>query len=117
MDIIGTFYILGISLVIITYIGLKHLFSDGLNSLFYFGPLYVITRDNSNIKDPHLSLGFMRQTSHPWKIGKGLNIRFNRYSIQIGLCRKSGHKDEESGLLGAMGGRLLDEDVSEIRKW
>lgn len=103
--------VLSIILIIVT------LYKKSLNSLIYFKSLYIILRDNANIKTPTLSKGFMRQTSQPWMVGTGLNIRINRYLLQIGFCKPSKHTNEESGLLGALGGRLMDTNVSEIREW
>ena len=89
-----------------------------LNAVTLFGSLYWIIRDNSSLNIPHVSIGFMRQTSHPWKIGKGLQFRFSNYSVQVGLCRShNSFKTEEDGLLEALGGRILEEDASTIRNW
>lgn len=109
--------ILVIIVSILSYITFCYIFVARINSLMSVGPLYLITRDNATLKSPILSLGFMRQTSSPWKIGKGLQLRISRYSIQVGLCKKSNNQDEQSGLLHAMGGRLLELNGSEIGKW
>jgi hypothetical protein len=93
------------------------LFRDTLNKLQYLGPIYWITRDNTSLKAPSISIGFMRQIASPWKIGKGVQFKYKNYSFQIGLCRKSTHNDETSGILGALGGRYLDDDADTIRKW
>lgn len=103
--------VLSISLIILA------VHRKALNSLIYFKSLYIILRDNANITGPVVSKGFMRQTSQPWMVGNGINIRVHRYSLQIGVCKPSQHTDEESGLLGALGGRLLDTNASEIREW
>ena len=93
------------------------LYKKALNSLIYFKSVYMILRDNANITDPLISKGFMRQTSQPWMVGRGLNFRLKNYSLQIGVCKPSDHADEQSGLLGALGGRLMDTNASEIREW
>ena len=92
-------------------------FRDTLNRLQYIGPIYWITRDNTPKDYPLLSIGFMRQTSFPWKIGKGLQVSFGRYSFQFGICKKSNHSDETEGILGALGGRYLDTSTRDIREW
>ena len=93
------------------------LFRNTLNKLQYLGPIYWITRDNTSLKAPFISIGFMRQTSPPWKIGKGIQVKYKNYAFQLGFCRKSTHIDETSGMLGALGGRYLDDGVDTIRKW
>ena len=108
--------IITLSILIVT-IGSYFLFRDTLNKLQYLGPIYWITRDNTSLTSPFISIGFMRQTAPPWKIGKGLQFRYKNYSFQIGFCRKSTHNDETSGILGAIGGRYLDDDADTIRKW
>ena len=103
--------------VILSCMAFWYVFTVRLNSLVSIGPLYIIARDNASLTSPMLSIGFMRQTSPPWKNGRGIQVRFRTYSIQIGLCKKSHNKDEQSGLLDAMGGRLLDLNGREIGKW
>lgn len=93
------------------------LFRDTLNRLQYIGPVYWITRDNTPKGTPLLSIGFMRQTSFPWKIGKGIQVSLHKYSFQLGICKKSNHYDEEEGILGALGGRYLDTSTKDIREW
>jgi hypothetical protein len=93
------------------------LFRDTLNKLQYLGPIYWITRDNTSLNTPFISIGFMRQIAPPWKIGKGIQFTYKNYSFQTGFCRKYTHTDETSGILGALGGRYLDDDVDTIRKW
>jgi hypothetical protein len=82
--------------------------------------IYTILRDIGTPADPTISIGFMRQTGPPWKTGKGLQIRIKKYIFQIGICKsnkKVKAKGEETGLLYAMQGRLLEEEPSKIGNW
>lgn len=90
-----------------------------LNTVWIAGLLYWIVRDSDKAgKFPvSLGFGFMRQTSSPWKTGWGLQIRFLKYIYQIGLCRKSKDLDDQSGLLYAVKGRILDTPITEIGEW
>jgi hypothetical protein len=91
-----------------------------MNSLRSIAFLYAIIRDTGNPKTPVFSWGFMRQTGHPWKTGKGLQIRIKKYVVQIGFCKsnkKVKAQEEENGLLYAMQGRLLEEEPSKIGNW
>jgi hypothetical protein len=110
-------WILLSSLVVAT--GCYLLFRDTLNRLQYIGFVYWITRDNGKKGDPFLSVGFMRQTASPWKVGKGVQVRLSKYTVQVGVCRsnKSRISSEADGLLHAMGGRLMEEDAATIRRW
>lgn len=106
-------------ILLFIYMGLYFLFKDTMNRLQYVGPIYWITRDIGKTGDPVLSVGFMRQTSYPWKTGRGVQVRIKQYTFQIGICKahKNNVIDEETGLLHALGGRLLEDDVTTIRKW
>lgn len=91
-----------------------------MNRLYSIWFLYGILRDIGTQKDPLVSIGFMRQTGPPWKTGKGLQLRFGKYILQVGLCRTSKdlrHVKEDDGLLYAMQGRLLEEDPNKIGSW
>lgn len=88
-----------------------------MNNLYTIGPLYWITRDTGTYQDRILAIGFMRQTSAPWRVGRGLHIRFGKYSFQIGLSKKSKKTDDTEGLLYAMQGRVLNTTVAEIGDW
>jgi hypothetical protein len=59
----------------------------------------------------------MRQTSPPWKVGKGPQIRIGKYAFQFGLARKTGMKTEEDGLLMAVQGRFMDTKPGDIGDW
>ena len=88
-----------------------------MNNLYTIGPLYWITRDTVTYQDRILAIGFMRQTSAPWRVGRGLHIRFGKYSFQVGLSKKSKKTYDTEGLLYAMQGRVLNTTVAEIGDW
>jgi len=88
-----------------------------LNVVHKSGPLYLITRDTGTPKSKILAVGFMRQTSPPWGIGKGIQIRVGKYVTQIGIWRNPKDLSEEDGLLHAMQGRILNVTVDEIGDW
>jgi len=89
-----------------------------INSLWVFGPVYWIVRDiEPNKKSPLVSIGFMRQTTRPWNTGRGIQVQSKKYSYQIGVCRKSPPMDDQSGLLFAVQGRILETPSTEIGEW
>jgi len=94
--------------------GYKH-----LNTVWIAGPIYWIVRDSDQTKrfPVSLSFGFMRQTSHPWKTGWGVQVRVCKYIYQFGVCRKPRGLDDQSGLLYAVKGRILDTPITEIGEW
>lgn len=104
-------YFLIFTTVITIWTGYKH-----LNNVWLFGPVYWIVRDVKPSKGI-VSIGFMRQTSNPWKTGKGIQIQSSKYSYQIGVCRKSKSMDDQSGLLFAVKGRILETPITEIGEW
>jgi len=76
-----------------------------------------ITKNTGKKGDPIIAKGFMRQTSAPWLTGKGIQIRFGKYSFQIGVCGKPQDLKDQDGLLYAMQGRMLELDVDKIGEW
>lgn len=88
-----------------------------MNRLYYIGPLYWITRDNGRKGDKVLGWGFMRQTSPPWKIGRGIHIRIGKYSFQCGFARNNHAKDDTHGMLIALDGRFMDIKPGDIGDW
>ena len=107
-----------VSVTLVTTLGIVFIsFYRYINQLWTIGPLYWITRDNTSLQSPIVAVGFMRQTNHPWKTGKGLQIRINRYALQVGICKKTQPINETNGILGAIGGRIMEEDTSTIRNW
>lgn len=102
---------------LLVIIGSYVLFKDTMNRIQYIGPLYWITRDNGRYGDPVITKAFMRQTAAPWKTGKGVQLRFRKYTFQAGICRATKLVKEDEGLLHAMQGRYLDDPVDAIRTW
>lgn len=90
-----------------------------LNTVWVAGPFYWILRDSDQVRKLPISItfGFMRQTSQPWKTGWGLQLRVRKYIYQIGVCRKPKRLDDQSGLLYAVKGRILDTPITEIGEW
>lgn len=91
-----------------------------MNNLHTIGPLYWVIRDNANDKTPKLAMAFMRQTGFPWRVGRGIQLKMNKYSFQIGLSKKTKEidtLDEAEGLLYAMQGRVMETSVLEIGEW
>lgn len=111
-------YLVALDSVLIVLTAFYLLFRDTLNKLQILGFLYWITRDNGRKGDRLLSIGFMRETSFPWRRGKGLQVRCFKYVFQVGFCKKHeelGHDDR--GLLDALDGRYLDYEAETLRKW
>ena len=88
-----------------------------MNNLYVLYKIYWIIKNTGKKKDPFIAKGFMRQTSAPWLTGKGVQVRFGKYSFQIGVCGKPQKLDDQDGLLYAIQGRLLDWDPDEIGNW
>lgn len=82
-----------IVLVILLLLGGYFLFRNTLNKLQYIGFLFWITKDDGLKGEPILSYGFMRQTSPPWKIGRGIQVRVRLHTFQIGFCRSANLED------------------------
>jgi hypothetical protein len=93
------------------------LFKDTLNKLQAVGPVYWITRDLVVKNSPIITKGFMHETDHPWRHGKGIQIRVPKRTFQIGLCKKQQNFDEFSGVLAAVQGRFMDTPATEIGEW
>lgn len=88
-----------------------------MNKLYSVGPLYWIMRDNGKKSDKIIGWGFMRQTSAPWRTGRGPHVRVGKYSLQFGLSKKAKIDNEEDGLLYAITGRLMDTKPVDIGDW
>lgn len=88
-----------------------------MNKVRGFGPFYWIIRDFADVRTPRICTGFMRETDAPWRSGKGCQFRTDKYTLQVGLCKKLPVKDETDGILNAVGGRMLDISVDEIGNW
>lgn len=92
------------------------LFRDTMNRLQYIGKLYWITRDNGVQGTRHIAFdAFMRGTSPPWKVGRGVQFRWGKYTFQVGICRNGPPAETElEGLLNMLGGRMLDTEESHV---
>lgn len=91
-----------------------------MNNLHTIGPIYWVLKDNATNKTPRLAMAFMRQTDSPWRVGRGIQLKMNNYSFQIGLSKKTKTTDdlgELDGLLYAMQGRVMETSVLEIGDW
>lgn len=88
-----------------------------MNKVKGFGPFYWIVRDFADVRTSRICTGFMREIDAPWRSGKGLQFRTNKYTLQVGVCRKLPISDETDGILNAVGGRMLDISVDEIGTW
>jgi hypothetical protein len=91
-----------------------------MNNLHTIGPIYWVLKDNATSKTPKLAMAFMRQTGSPWRVGRGIQLKMNKYSFQIGLSKKAKTTDdlgELDGLLYAMQGRVMETSVLEIGDW
>lgn len=88
-----------------------------MNNLYVFYKMYWIVKNTGKKGEPIIAKGFMRQTAAPWLTGNGLQIRFGKYTFQVGICGKPKNLDDQSGLLYAMQGRLMDSDPDEIGNW
>lgn len=92
-----------------------YVFKGTLNLVQGIGFVYWVTRDTH--KGFSLALAFMRETDHPWRTGRGLQIGIKKYSFQIGFCRRHTTHTEAEGLMRAVKGRRLYYRPKEIREW
>lgn len=93
------------------------IFGNSMNLVQRIGSLYWIIRDNGKKGDPIIGSAFMRQTDEPWLIGKGVQVRFFKYSVQVGICYPNFFDSEEDGVLNAMSGRYMEDSAKEIGNW
>ena len=103
-----------ISLPIVLFLGV-YLFKGTLNLVLGLGFIYWVLRDTH--KGFSVSRGFMRETSYPWRTGRGVQIGLGKYVFQIGLCKRNDAISEMNGLLKALKGRELHYKPKEIREW
>lgn len=100
--------------VALLLLGAYFLFRNTMNSLQYIGKLYWITRDNGKPGTKHIAFdAFMRGTAPPWKIGRGVQFRWGKYTFQVGICHDGPPaEDEVQGLLNVLGGHMWDEGTT-----
>lgn len=104
------FYLVALSVLAVM---LYFLFRDTMNRLQYVQILriYWITR-NVPSTDKFFCKAFMRQTAEPWWNGSGYQIRFGKYTFQLGVLTR-----KNDDLLSQLGGRYLPEKAKSIRDW
>ena len=90
---------------------------DTLNILQVVGPVYWITRDYVPKGTRFASIGFMKQTDEPWRVGTGLHLNLWKRTFQIGICHKQHYTNSMDGELSVVGGRLMDTAPTEIGAW
>jgi hypothetical protein len=88
-----------------------------MNNLYVYKKLYWIIKNTGKSGDKFISDGFMRQTSPPWLVGRGVQIRVGKYVLQIGTCGDAKELDEQNGLLHAIQGRVMETNPDEIGAW
>lgn len=88
-----------------------------MNVVQAVGPVYWICRDIVPTNTPLIAWGFMRQTSAPWRVGKGIQIKVRNHTLQIGLSRVGSNMSDEDGLMTAVQGRYLKAKAKDIRDW
>jgi hypothetical protein len=85
-----------------------------MNVLQYVGPVYWVLRNSATGRG--VRWGFARQTDPPYYRGKGIEARWQPFSLQIGLGRKHPTSGED-GLLESIDGRHLDASPETIGTW
>lgn len=93
------------------------IFGDSMNTVQTLGKVYWIVRNNAKKGDRILSTGFMRTIDHPWLIGNGVQVRFFKYSLQVGAFYVLHFDSDEEGVLNAMTGRYMQEGPKDIGNW
>jgi len=106
----------GIAILISCFISFL-IFRDTMNAVQAVGPVYWICRDVVPAGTPFIASGFMRQTSAPWRIGKGIQIKVRKHTFQIGISKVGSDMSDDDGLMTAVQGRFLKDKAKEIRDW
>jgi len=101
------FYLLGAALGV----GAYFLFRDTMNRIQYIERLriYWITKNNGRKGVPLIFPSFMRQTHPPFWKGTGIQVRFFKWTFQVGILREKGEDPVEL--------EELDYTAAEIREW
>jgi hypothetical protein len=107
---------LSVAFLILTLVFSRPVFKNTMNKIQSVGPVYWITRDFVMSNHPVISKGFMRETSYPWRMGKGVQIKFRKHTFQLGVCNKP-KAGEERNLLTMIEGHYMDTPPSELREW
>jgi hypothetical protein len=107
---------IGIAIIISCLISFL-IFRDTMNAVQSVGPVYWICRDVVPAGTPFIASGFMRQTSAPWRIGKGIQIKVRKHTFQIGISKVGSDMSDDDGLMTAIQGRFLKDKAKEIRDW
>lgn len=111
VSIAGLFW--STAFLLVLEFNLYFIFRNTLNKLQIVGPIYWITKNNVSKAQPVVAVGFMHETSEPWRAGKGIQVRFGSRSFHVGICKKHDY-DEVSGILSATKGRFLELSPSDI---
>lgn len=100
--------------VFVVFLLLWLVFRDTMNRVQYiqFLRIYWIIRDTGVLGTPFIIKSFMRQTSEPWWVGSGFQVRVYTYTFQVGYL-----KYRSSDLLSQLEGRYMSSSPKEIRKW
>jgi len=116
ISLISMSLMLSIALLISCFISFL-IFKDTMNAVQSVGPVYWIYRDVVPTGTPLIAPGFMRQTSAPWRVGKGIQIKLRKHTFQIGLSKVGSDMSDDDGLMTAVQGRFLKAKAKEIRDW
>lgn len=87
------------------------LFRETMNRIQYVEHLriYWITKNTARKGVPFIAPSFMRQTQRPFWYGKGIEVRFFKWTFQVGILQGKGESPiyfEE-----------VDATAQEIREW
>lgn len=88
-----------------------------MNRVRGFWSFYWIIRNTGTSNIPYIAMGTCQELGGFWRTGKGPQLRFGKYLLQFGLCKKNDIKGEKEGLLFALGGREMDTTIEEIKQW
>jgi hypothetical protein len=99
------------SFLILLGLGAYLLFKDTMNRIQYIEHLrlYWITKNTARSGVPFIAPSFMRQTQAPFWHGTGVEVRFFKWTFQLGLLRGKGVSPIEF--------EDLDVPVPTIRDW
>ncbi len=92
-------------------------FSDEMEDLRGFFVFYVFQRKRRPVDTKWVQRGFVREIDHPYRRGRGLQIRAGTSIWGIGLCRKRSFADDDEATEKALEARVLSDDIYEIGDW
>lgn len=106
----GELTIMGLMVLGVLYLAYL-LFRDTMNRIQYVEHLrlYWIAKNTARKGVPFIAPSFMRQTQRPFWYGQGVEVRFFRWTFQVGILQGKGDSPITF--------ESVDASPQEIREW